>query len=197
MDHTEYRRCYGMWTGYSRRIQSKWISMRKLYGVIGVLWGLMGIFTLLIFAIYRLSSIALDAFSYDFFWYHWLVLIGNTLFMAHSEGYRGFQLNFSPRVAARLKSLFEFPTFLHVITAPFYCIGYYHIKRSKQLLIIGLTTGILILVYLIRFMPQPWRGIIDVGVVVGLSWGVVTLFIFCIMAFTSKHFNYSPDNLEK
>ena len=112
-----------MWTGYSGRLQSKWASMRKLYGIIGVLWGLVGTFTLLIFAIYRLSFIALDAFSYDFFWYHWLVLIGNTLFMAHSEGYRGFQLNFSPRVAARLKSLFEFPTFLHVITAPFYCIG--------------------------------------------------------------------------
>ena len=171
--------------------------MRKLSGIIGVIWGLGGTFTLLIFAIYRLSIIALDAFSYDFFWYHWLVLIGNTIFMAHSEGYRGFQLNFSPRVAARGKSLFEHPTLLHVITAPFFCIGYYHIKRSKQILIIGLTTGIIILVYLIRFMPQPWRGIIDIGVVVGLSWGVVTLFIFCIMAFTSKRFNYSPDIPEK
>ena len=167
--------------------------MHKIMSIIGVIWGLSGIFGLLTFAIYRLSFISRDAFSYDFFWYHWLILVGNILFMAHSEGYRGFQLNFSPRVAARAKYLFDHPNLFHVLTAPFFCIGYYHIKRSKQIVIIALSCGIVILISVIRFLPQPWRGIIDIGVVVGLSWGVASLIIFCIMAFTSKRFNYPPE----
>ena len=33
-------------------------------------------------------------------------------------------------------------------------------------------------VVLLRFTPQPWRGIVDAGVVVGLSWGVVTILVY-------------------
>ncbi len=168
-------------------------SMHRLLGVIGVIWGLVGTFGILISAIYRLSFIMVDAFNYDFFWYHWLVLIITIPLMAHSEGYRGFQLNFSPRVAARTKYLFNHPRLLHVITAPIFCIGYYHINPSKQKVIIGLSSGIIVLIILVHYVSQPWRGIIDVGVVVGLTWGVVSLFIFCIMAFTSKRFNHSPE----
>lgn len=167
--------------------------MRKMMGIIGVVWGVTGVYTLLLFAIYRLSLITWDALSYELYWYHWAVLTLNIIFMAHSEGYRGFQQNFSPRVAARGKYLYKNPVPIHVLTAPLFCIGYYHIKQNKQKLIIGLTLGILVLVFLIRFLPQPWRGIIDAGVVVGLSWGVVSLTIFCIRAFTSKTFDHSPE----
>ena len=81
----------------------------SLLGRLGSIWGIVGVSLLLSFAVYRLSSIAIDAFSYDFEWYHWLVFIGNSLFMAHSEGNKGFQKGFSPRVAARARFILNNP----------------------------------------------------------------------------------------
>ena len=37
-----------------------------------------------------------------------------------------------------------------------------------------------------HFLSQPWRGIIDIGVVVGLLWGVVALLIFTVQAFAGR-----------
>jgi F0F1-type ATP synthase membrane subunit a len=55
------------------------------------------------------------------------------------------------------------------------------------------TTGIVVLVLLVRAVPQPWRGIIDLGVVVGLAWGIISIVVFSIQAFFSDTFDYSPD----
>ena len=35
--------------------------------------------------------------------------------------------------------------------------------------------AIFVLVVIVRALPQPWRGIVDGGVVVGLLWGVVVM----------------------
>ena len=67
----------------------------------GALWGVVGVLMLLGSAVYRLSFPARDAFSHDFFWYHWVALALIALFMAYAEGFRAFQQGFSPRVAAR------------------------------------------------------------------------------------------------
>ena len=70
-------------------------------GTFGVVWGLVGIMVLLSFAIIRLAGIAIDAMAYPFTDLQWMVLIANTVFMAHAEGYRGFQKSFSPREIGR------------------------------------------------------------------------------------------------
>jgi hypothetical protein len=35
--------------------------------------------------------------------------------------------------------------------------------------------GVVALVLIVKSLPQPWRGIVDGGVVVGLAWGLVSL----------------------
>jgi uncharacterized membrane protein YedE/YeeE len=45
----------------------------------------------------------------------------------------------------------------------------------------------------VRLLSQPWRGIIDGGVVVGLAWGLVSLVIFGYQAFTAEDFPFSPE----
>ncbi len=162
-------------------------------GTLGAIWGITGVSLLLGSAIYRLGPLAVNAFAHDFLWYHWLSLALIVLFMAYAEGYRGFQQRFSPRVAARARYLKEHPKVLHVILAPFFCMGYFHATRRRKITSISLTVGIVILVLLVRLLSQPWRGIIDAGVVLGLIWGLVSLIIFCAVAFTSKEFNYSPE----
>lgn len=162
-------------------------------GFVGAVWGLSGIFLLLGTAIYRLSLIALDAFSYDFLWYHWLFLFCFTVFMAYAEGYKGFQKQFSPRVAARAKFLTNHTNIVHILFGPLFCMSFLHAPKRRQITSILVTVIIILLIVLVRFLPQPWRGIVDAGVVVGLAWGLVSLLVFSIQAFLSDTYHYLPE----
>jgi hypothetical protein len=137
--------------------------------------------------------LAIDAFFYQWLWYHWIGLVLIVFFMAYAEGYRAFQLAFSPRVAARARYLRDHPNMLHTLLAPLFCMAYFHAPRRRQVTSISVTAGIIILVILVRLLAQPWRGIIDGGVVVGLAWGLISLVIFGYQALSADEFPYSPE----
>ena len=146
-----------------------------LIRLIAPLWGLTGIFFLLGFAVYRLTPKAVEAIGMGLSKWQWAALICWTFFMGVAEGYRGFQKRFSPRVAARARYLRDQPTPARVVLAPLFCMGYFHANRRAQLTSISLTLAIIVIIILVSFCPQPWRGIIDFGVVVGLTWGMISL----------------------
>ncbi len=162
-------------------------------GTLGATWGLAGVFLLLGSAVYRLSVVAAAAFSYKLHLEHWMALLVFIFFMAYAEGYRAFQQRFSPRVAARAKYLRNHPQILHAVLAPLFCMGFFYATRRRKITSISVTAGIVILIVLVRLLPQPWRGIIDLSVVVGLGWGIVSLAFFAYQAFASEEFNYPPD----
>jgi len=157
-------------------------------GKLAALWGLTGFFVLLVYSVYRLTPVAVQALSTELNWYHWLVFALNLGFMAYAEGYRGFQQNFSPRLVARALYLRQRPTPLRALLAPLFCMGYFDAPRRRMLSIWLLTAMIIILVSVIRLLPQPWRGILDAGVVVGLSWGIAATLWFCQQALRTRPF---------
>ncbi len=169
------------------------LQTKSVVGLLGALWGIAGFSWFLGYAILRLLPIALETFAYPLRWYHWVALGINLIMMAYLEGYRGFQKGFSPRMAARAKYLAHHPKPLPVLLAPLYCVGYFQTSRKRQRTVIWLTIAIVLFVLVIRLLDQPWRGIADAGVVVGLTWGVVSLLIFTTLAFTSADFDYSPE----
>jgi thiamine transporter ThiT len=71
--------------------------------------------------------------------------------------------------------------------------GFFYASRRRKITSFSVTSAIIVLIVLVRLLSQPWRGIIDAGVVVGLLWGVISLIIFSLQAFTSKDFSYSPE----
>lgn len=162
-------------------------------GTFGAIWGLTGVLLLIGGAVYRLAHVAIDAFYYDFSWYHWLSLFLILLFMSYAEGYRGFQKAFSPRVAARALYLKNHPRLVHSLLGPFFCMGFFHASRRRKITSFSVTSAIIVLIILVRLLSQPWRGIVDAGVVVGLGWGLISLTIFSFQAFTKKTFKYSPE----
>jgi hypothetical protein len=164
-----------------------------MLSVCGALWGVGGILAMLGFAVVRLMHRVLGLFAYNLRWYHWVILVLVVLGMAYAEGYRGFQRAFSPRVAARVKYLYDTPRLLHVLLAPAFCMGYFHIHRRQQVALVILTGGILLIVAFLRFVPQPWQGIVDAGVVVGLTWGMLSIGAYTLRAFTSEAFQYAPE----
>lgn len=165
----------------------------SIFGTIGAVWGLAGILALLFSAVLRLWPLAVEAFSHPLAWYHRVALLFIALGMAYFEGYKGFQMAFSPRTAARARHLLQNPVPLHILLAPFFCMGYFHATRRRRITSISLTLGIVLLVVLVRFLSQPWRGIIDFGVVVGLAWGIVSLLAFSVQALGEDDYPYDPE----
>ena len=113
---------------------------------------------------------------------HWIALVFSVIYMAYAEGYKGFHLGFAPRVVVRARYLAANPRPLHVLLAPLFCMGYIYATPKRQILSFALTTMIICFVLIARSMPQPWRGIVDAGVVVGLGLGVLSIAYFLIIS---------------
>jgi hypothetical protein len=164
-----------------------------LLGWSGAIWGLAVVSLLLASAIRRLTPIALDAFSGEFLPRHWVCLALSVGSMAYYEGYRAFQKAFSPRVAARARYLKERPGLGRALLAPFFCMAFFHAPRRRIITSVSVTAGIILLVLLVRRLSQPWRGIVDAGVVVGLAWGLISLWIYGVCAFVRPEFSHPPE----
>jgi hypothetical protein len=168
-----------------------------MLGVIAAFWGFTGICLLLGSAVWRLGSMALDMPLDSFDWYHWVALVLCLGFMGFAEGYRGFQQNFSPRTAARIRYLKGHVTPLRLLLAPLFCMGFFHAQRRRQIITICLSSGIVLLILLVRLLEQPWRGIVDAGVVLGLSWGLASLALFTLQALTCDVYDVSPETPDR
>lgn len=166
---------------------------RNILGIFAAIWGFCGSFSLIAFAIWRLSPIALESMNYALSSLQWLVLAGFAIYMAYAEGYKGFQRGFAPRVAARSLYLANNPTPLRVILAPLFVVGYFHASRKRLITSYALTIMIIGFILLLKFVDQPWRGIIDVGVVVGLAWGLASMLYFIVRAIVDENYSYSPE----
>ena len=149
---------------------------------LGFAWGIGGVLLLLLFAVYRLAPMALALENSPMNPMHWAALIFSILFMAYTEGYKGFHLGFSPRVVKRANYLRNNPRIFHTLLAPLFCMGYIYSTRKRKLISIGLTLMIIGFVLIARILPQPWRGILDAGVVVGLTIGIASIVYFTFVS---------------
>ena len=141
-------------------------------------WGVLGVLALLGQALHRLTPLALDAIEAGLTPVQWGITVVWVVAMAHAEGYRGFHRRFSPRVVARAQHLAAHPQPLRVVLAPPYCMSLFGASSRGMLVARLLLGGILVLVMLVRMLPQPWRGIVDAGVVVGLAIGTLSILYY-------------------
>lgn len=167
--------------------------MNNALGKLGVAWGFGGVFLLIATAVCRLTPIARATFETELSGLQWFALVVFSLFMAFGEGYRGFQKAFAPRVAARALYLRDNPRLMHVLLAPLFCLSYFHTTRRRQVTSISITLAIIGVVIATAYTQQPWRGIIDFGVVLGLVWGLTALAIYGYQAFATPNFSHSPE----
>jgi hypothetical protein len=150
-------------------------------------WGIFGVALLLGRALFQLAPIALEPVASDSLRLpHWVLLVGWVAFNAYAEGYLGFHRKFSPRVVGRAFDLGRNPTLLRVILAAPYCIGLFQAPRRTMLASWTLVLVIAVLVFGVRHLSQPWRGIIDAGVVVGLGIGLLSLLVSFVSALAAK-----------
>lgn len=142
-------------------------------------WGLMGVIVLLLDAIVRLAPIAYTELSGGLTLEQLVVLVGVVSFFAVVEGYKGFQLSFAPRLAARLHVMQDDPTPVRLVLAPLFLMALVDATKKRLLVNWMLIIGIVGCILGVRMLPAPYRGIVDAGVVVGLTWGAVSVVVCC------------------
>ena len=157
------------------------ISNRALHPV--VLWGMGAILAFIGRGIYRLSEVAWELTSgRSLSALEWGFLLVWSGFMVYSEGYKGFHKAFSPRVVLRLHLLAERATPFWAVLAPVVGMGLLRATRKRLIVSWCLVLGIVALVLFISRLSYPYRSIIDLGVVLGLSAGSASLLYHYVLA---------------
>jgi hypothetical protein len=150
-------------------------------------WGIVGVVALVGQALVRLAPMALEVLrDGELGTFHWAVLVAWVATNAYAEGIVGFHQKFSPRTVDRSLYLGRNPTWLRVVLAPLFCMGFFEASRRTKIVAWSLAGVIVLLVSMVRRLAQPWRGIIDAGVVVGLSVGIVSLVGLFLHAVVTK-----------
>lgn len=158
-------------------------TSRKIVNSVASLWAAGGVIMILGKSIKRILPIALEPFngaSNPLSTFQLGSYIGMCLWFAYVEGFKGFQLKFSPLVVARAQTLKPFQKgspIHHTILGPFYAMGLFHATKKRKIISWSVTIGVAFIVAAVKRLPYPWRNIIDAGVIVGLSWGSLSIAI--------------------
>jgi hypothetical protein len=146
-------------------------------------WGVGGVLALLVRALTRLAPMAWQPIAEGLLTAPLVALYAAwVVFNAYCEGYRAFQKAFCPRVIGRAHSLASNPKLWHALLAPLFCLSLFHANRRGLTVAWVMLALITLFVWLLRITPQPWRGIVDGGVVVALAWGAIALTVFAVRA---------------
>ena len=151
---------------------------RDLTALMIALWAVGGVLGVLANAIARILPIALEPLRGDGLTLAQAAIAAAwILWMAYTEGYRGFHRAFAPRVVVRAFALARAPRPALVVVAPLVAMGLLHATRKRLIISWAIVLGVTAIVLAVRGIAQPWRGIIDGGVVVGLALGALSILV--------------------
>ena len=172
--------------------------------IFGSIWGTGGVLYILYKAISRVFPIAYEplkkatatAASLQLTQFQWICYYISILFFGYIEGYKGFQTKFSPLVVKRSFTLVvgsPQATLINYIFAPLYSMGLLHATKKRKITSWSITLGVTLLVSIVKRLNEPWRNIIDAGVVCGLSYGMISILLIYIKSWITGS---TPNNID-
>jgi len=150
----------------------------RAVGLLGAAWGVAGISVLLLGGVISMGPYAMELSWAELSGLQRGVLIGYLAFMIGGKGYMGFHRGFSPRAASRAREIAREPRPLRVLLAPLYSMSLIQAPVGRLVRSWGLLLIIAAIVPVVKILPWPWRGIVDAGVVAGLSVGLLSFWWF-------------------
>lgn len=153
-----------------------------------VLWGLVNVLAFIGSAFFRLLPVALEPiYKNDLSFIQSLVCALWVAVMSYVEGYKSFHLKFSPLVVKRAFISAERPSLIKGILAGPYAMGLFGASRKRVIVSWSIVGGVVMLVKLVKMLEYPWRGIIDSGVIAGLSIGMLSILWHYIQGIWNGH----------
>eukprot|EP01031_Cornospumella_fuschlensis_P022539 gene22539-27508_t len=159
------------------------------------LWGVVQVVSVLANAIKRLLPLALQPFQTptSLTPAQWVIYGVWSIYMMYAEGYKAFQCKFSPYVVQRAFSILDhahkgdnatnaITTIINVLLAGPYSMGLFNASRKRMIVAWGVGIGVYALVRGVKYLPYPYRSIVDGGVVLGLTWGSLSILFLTIKA---------------
>ena len=140
-----------------------------------ILWALLGVALLFAVAIARLGARGLATVQAGLEPVAWLALLALTVTFVYTEGIRALQRRWGPHMLRRTTLLRTEPRLWIHLLAPLYALSLIAAPR-RQLArawagLLAITAAVLV----VRALPEPWRGIIDLAVALALTWGSVAI----------------------
>jgi len=156
-------------------------------------WGISGVTTLLLFAVYRIWPDLHVVFSQEYTPQAYLLLLFCLPLMLYWEGYLGFHRRFAPRIVSRAKALEKHGNIIHKLLAPLFCMGFIYSPRRRKVSLAVMTLAIFGLVALVKSLNEPWRGVIDLSVALALLMGVTSIIWLDFRTRGSSEFLCDPE----
>ena len=170
-------------------VKTNSIRQTTMKNVLGI-WSVLQVLSILLNAVKRLIPIALEPIiKKDLEPMQAVICVVWCIYMAYTEGYQAFQRKFSPLVVKRAFGLSRQPTILKCLLAGPYSMGLFGSTKKRMIVSWSVTLGVFAIVKAVKKLPYPWRSIVDAGVVVGLTYGALSMCIQTVRAC----FGWSPD----
>jgi hypothetical protein len=165
----------------------KLVTEITIYSKILAAWGVLGVVSVILNALKRLIPIAIQPFlQKDILPWQWMSYGVWIVYMIYVEGYKAFYLSFAPFIVKRAMLLHESPNILKYIFAGPYCMGLFSAQKRRLIISWAITIGVFGLVNVVKYLPYPYRSIVDGGVVAGLSVGTLSILFHFVMALLGK-----------
>jgi len=163
-------------------------------------WGILSVVGVIGNALRRLVPIALEpVLMGDLSIFQWISYVAWVATMIYTEGYKGFQQKFSPLVVKRAFTIEKNPGFLginYILAGP-YSMGLFGATKKRMTISWAISLGVMGLVMAVKRLPYPWRGILDAGVVSGLTYGTLSILVIFVQAMRGRMPTIDPCLPEK
>lgn len=149
---------------------------RARFGIVVVqVWAAGGVVFLFGEAAWRLGARGITAVRGGLTAFEWIALAVITGVFVYGEGVRALQRRWVPWVLDRVDRLRSEPFLPWGAAGPLYAMSL--VGRSTASVLRAWTgvAAIVLAVLIVSRLPDPWRGIVDVGVAAALVWGAITL----------------------
>ncbi|MCA9494623.1 MAG: hypothetical protein KC621_32065 [Myxococcales bacterium] len=155
-------------------------------------WSVGGVVLLCASAAFRLGLRGIDGWAHatdpqryaGLAWIAWMLV---------SAAWPGFHRQFAPRVAIRSAKLADEPLGPVALLGPLVAIGFVRATGKRRAIAVGLVTGIVAMSIGATFLPEPWRGLLDLGVAIAVASGVGSLLWFGARTWLGRPPPVDPD----
>ena len=146
--------------------------MRRLGRLASALWALVGIGAVFSLAVFRLGSRGIETVRAGLGTVEWVALVALVLLFLVGEGWGALQRKWVPRVVRRAADLRREAAMHHRVLAPLYGMSLIGGDARSRFRAWAGTASIIVAVLVVRSLPDPWRGIVDLAVASALGWGL-------------------------